>query len=176
MSYAENHILNEDQAHAALDEALKLCRRIDVVPASIHLRDNSWRAKPAVDVSIIIESNDLNAGVIGDRTQALMRVARCASRLARLGEVAKNSGDYSYTLSVKKELEVLGSFTQFDLDVHLVATMSVDMVCEMVPVLDDDGEPVVEEFETEEATYHKVTKTRPVTQKVCPPSLLAALQ
>lgn len=170
--------LTDQQRLAGYDQAVALCRRAGVAPRNINVDAGTWRNGGAVaDVAIDIPSSDLDGDNPEHRSEALRRVAAMAKALSNVGIVEKSSGSYYYTLTVSKQLEVIGAGAPFELMVYLAATMNVEMVCEMKPVIDPDtGEQKVETFETTEATYHKVTKVRAVTEKICPPSLLAGLR
>lgn len=94
------------------------------------------------------------------RTDTLGWLARWAARLARRGKVTKEFTVYSVFLNVGEGSNLI----QFG--------AGNEYVCEIVPKLDECGAPVMEAKVTPTVTG-KVEMV-PVTEKVCPPSLLQA--
>lgn len=79
-------------------------------------------------------------------------------------KVLKTFGDYSVSVSIS----TTEGWT-------FEAEATADAVCEIRPVIDDTGQPVMDEVEDSEVTYTPVTKLVPRTEKVCPPSFLEGL-
>lgn len=86
-------------------------------------------------------------------------------RLKKLGRPVKTFGD----TQVKVEVVLDNGWT-------VRASAEAEQVCEVVPVLDDEGQPRVEMHEVVHYDARTTTEAVPVTTKVCPPSLLAELE
>lgn len=95
------------------------------------------------------------------RAEALDFLGRWARRFVKLGEVAKTYGDYDTAVTIK-----------LTWGTTLTAKASAEVTCEFVPVIGENGEPLMRE-EDEHQTIKTGTKLVPVTEKICPPSFLA---
>lgn len=97
------------------------------------------------------------------RDETVARLGRWAKRLVQFGPVTKDFGEYRVELSVQAG------------DWRIEVSATTDAVCERKPVLDDDGKPKLERKVTvKHGPSFELVEMVPVTEKVCPPSLLEA--
>lgn len=99
------------------------------------------------------------------REQCLAFLGRWMQRFSPLGKVEKIYGEYEVIAEVRTEDGLT-----------FRATASAPQVCTYVPIVDDDGEPVLVPEVKSVATYTEVTEMVPARERVCPPSFLAGLK